>query len=140
MNAESARLEHLKLIQGVIARMARNSFAIKAASITIVTALVAVALSSNYLVAAFGGISLVMFWLLDAFYLCQERSFRALYNTVRHGPPSELGGEGYFSMVTEAHRHRVRETIAIMITMTLLFFYVPLLTLLGLAAVLARRG
>lgn len=140
MNAESARVEHLRFIQDIIGRMARNSFAIKAASTTIVAALVAVALSANYLAAAFGGIPLVMFWLLDAFYLGQERLFRVLYNTVRRGPPPELGSEGYFSMDIKADRRPVRETLATMVTRTLLTFYVPLLTLLGLVALLARRG
>jgi len=125
MNAESARVEHLRFIQDIIGRMARNSFAIKAAATTIVAALVAVALSANYLVAAFGGIPLVMFWLLDAFW---------------RGPPPELGSEGYFSMDIKADRRPVRETLATMVTRTLLTFYVPLLTLLGLVALLARRG
>ena len=38
MDVEAARIEHLKLIQGVIKRMARGAFAVKAGAITIVAA------------------------------------------------------------------------------------------------------
>lgn len=43
MDPEAARIEHLKLIQEIIARMGRNSFAIKAGAVTmfLITLLIA---------------------------------------------------------------------------------------------------
>jgi hypothetical protein len=78
------RLEHLKMIQGVIARMAQNSFLIKGWSVTLVTAVIALALresqKSFVLLALYPAI---VFWGLDAYYLRQERLFRQLYDSVR---------------------------------------------------------
>jgi hypothetical protein len=80
---EPERIEHLKMIQGVITRMAQNSFLLKGWSITLVTALVAVALSATgkrYALLAF--YPALAFWGLDAFYLRQERLFRRLHEAV----------------------------------------------------------
>jgi len=84
---EPERIEHLKMIQGAIARMAQNSFLLKGWSVTLVTALVAVALSvtgKRYAVLAI--YPALAFWGLDAFYLRQERLFRRLHDAVLAAP------------------------------------------------------
>lgn len=77
------RIKHLEFIQNVITRMNTNSFKIKAFVVTIVSALMAIYASSknNYfiLICLF---PTTIFWFLDAYYLCQERKFRCLYNDV----------------------------------------------------------
>ena len=90
LDIETARVEHLKLIQAVIARMAQNSFAIKAASSTIVAALIAVTVGAKIPFVAIGGLSLVMLWFLDGYYLRQERLFRQLYDCVSNCSPAEI--------------------------------------------------
>ena len=75
--------KHLELIQSVITRMNSNSFQIKAWSITIISAFLAIYVSSKnnyFLLAAI--FPIIIFWLLDSYYLCQERKFRGLYNDV----------------------------------------------------------
>jgi hypothetical protein len=76
--------EHLKAIQSVIDRMARNSFAMKGWTVTVAAALLgfaskdsdrSFALLAIYVVAALGG--------LDAYYLALERAYRALFNEAR---------------------------------------------------------
>lgn len=54
------------MIQGVINRMARNSFALKGWAVTLVAY-----------------IPILVFWGLDAYYLLQEKLFRALFNKTR---------------------------------------------------------
>lgn len=136
MVTESARIEHLKLIQAVIARMARNSFAIKAAASTITAALVAVTVGSGIPLAAAGGLPLAMLWILDGYYLRQERLFRELFDFVRTGQPPEPSSEAYFSMKTEDFHSKAGSLQRILIRRTLLAFYIPLLLILALGAVL----
>jgi hypothetical protein len=81
---DSDRVKHLELIQGVINRMASNSFALKGWTVLIVAALFALAAplaNERYVIIAF--VPVVFFWFLDGYYLSQERYFRALYDAVR---------------------------------------------------------
>lgn len=77
------QIKHLEFIQNVITRMNTNSFQIKGWNITIVSAIFAIYASTknNYflLTTLFPSI---IFWLLDSYYLLQERKFRGLYNDV----------------------------------------------------------
>lgn len=79
-------LKHLEFIQANIDRMARNSFLLKAWSVTLVAAIIALAVRdpSIYfiLIALFPAL---MFWGLDGFYLGQERLFRQLHKDVVAG-------------------------------------------------------
>ncbi|MGH7307062.1 MAG: hypothetical protein ACREK6_00035 [Candidatus Rokuibacteriota bacterium] len=83
---EYSCLEHLKLVQGVISRMGQNSFALKGWSVTLVAALMALAVNTHRrsyaLLALFPS---AIFWALDAYYLWQERRFRAVYDEVCAG-------------------------------------------------------
>jgi hypothetical protein len=76
--------KHLEFIQNVITRMNTNSFLIKGWTITIVAALFALAAkdaNKDYAMILF--IVIPVFWVLDGFYISQERQFRSLYNEVR---------------------------------------------------------
>jgi hypothetical protein len=72
--------EHLKLIQGVITRMAGNSFLLKGWTVTLVAGLTALAKAdSDRRIAWIACGAAALFAVLDAFYLAQERSYRELY-------------------------------------------------------------
>ena len=74
-------LKHLEFIQNVITRMNSNSFSIKGWMITIVSAFLALYASSKNIDYILFTIPIVIiFWLLDSYYLLQERKFRGLYN------------------------------------------------------------
>jgi hypothetical protein len=78
-----AKLKHLELIQGVIDRMAQNSFLFKGWAITIAAGVSAFAASSatrGVVGIALG--STAIFWGLDAYYLRLERCFIDLYGRV----------------------------------------------------------
>src|SRR5260370_27910521 len=80
--AESpAAIEHLKMIQAVITRLAGNSAQCKTWCITIVAAIVAFAgAMKDEKIAALAIIPLVIFGFLDAAYLANEKAYRDLYN------------------------------------------------------------
>lgn len=76
--------KHLEFIQNIISRMANNSFLIKGWSVTLVAALFALAAkdaNESYIMLAY--FPAIIFALLDAYYLYQEKLFRDLYNKVR---------------------------------------------------------
>lgn len=72
------------MIQDIISRMAKNTFALKGWAVTLVSGLFAlVANNANYLYYLIAYIPVITFWLLDAYYLKQERLYRSLYNDIR---------------------------------------------------------
>lgn len=78
------QVKHLDMLQYVITRMNTNSFMIKGWMITLVSAIFALAAKdANPRYVAITYICILAFWLLDAFYLSQERQYRALYDAVR---------------------------------------------------------
>ena len=85
---DQVRIAHLTMIQGVITRMAGNSFALKTLAVTLTTGVVALlgaiqTPSQLYMLAAL--LPILMFWWLDARYLQLERLYRRLYDDVRTG-------------------------------------------------------
>lgn len=75
--------------------MAGNSFLLRGWSITLVSALVTLFVSVTdtklkpYLILIALGL-LMIFWLLDAYYLSQERAYRKLYEVVRKKPEADI--------------------------------------------------
>lgn len=65
--------------------MAAHSFQLKGWTVTLVAALLAIASAAKgkaaYVAIAF--IPVLVFWVLDAYFLWQERRFRAVFNHVR---------------------------------------------------------
>ncbi len=83
MEHEEKKLEHLKLIEGIVERMASNSLRLKEWFITITSALVGICLTkSKPQLLLVAGVALLAFWILDAYYLQQERNFRSLYEAI----------------------------------------------------------
>ena len=76
---------HLCLIQDIISRMAENSFRIKTFAFIFATANLYCAFAFHtttiHFLAALAATH--AFWGLDAYFLQQERKYRALYNKVR---------------------------------------------------------
>jgi len=77
------KIAHLTFIQGIINRMGQNSFLLKGWSTTIITAIFALATqSTNTKLIFVAYFPAIVFWILDAFFLDQERLFIKLYNNV----------------------------------------------------------
>lgn len=85
------QIEHLKMIQDVITRMASNSFSLKGWAVTLVAAIFALTwanISRGFLLIAL--IPIFAFWALDAYYLNLERKNRKLYDKVRKMDEAEI--------------------------------------------------
>ena len=86
MEAPERTAKHLELIQGVINRLGANSFLLKGWSMTVLVggSLLMVRLRSDQpLLALTLLVPVLGFWLLDAYFLLQERLFRDEYDRVR---------------------------------------------------------
>src|SRR5712692_1817033 len=93
-------MKHLELVQSVISRMAQNSFQLKGWSVTVATAIFALAAKeSSPGLATLALFPAVAFWCLDAYYLRQERLYRKLYEAI--ADPQKLVRP--FSMATEEY-------------------------------------
>ncbi|TQN42482.1 hypothetical protein FHU33_1884 [Blastococcus colisei] len=75
-------VEYLKMIQGVVGRLASNSFLIKGWSVTIAAGLSAFARTETDRSLAWIAVGVVaVFMALDAYFLAVERAYRELYDT-----------------------------------------------------------
>lgn len=93
------KIKHLEMIQGVINRIAGNSFALKGWAVTLVAGIFALASKDAdklYFLVAY--IPIIVFWGLDSYYLLQERLYRSLYEKVQLLPENEID----FSMTASA--------------------------------------
>ena len=92
------KLKHLEFIQATINRMANNSFLLKGWAVTVVGGLLAFGFKDLDCRYIFVSLSvLLFFWILDGYYLHQEKLFRELYERVS----KKKDGEIDFSMKTE---------------------------------------
>ncbi len=113
-------IEHLKLIQGVINRMARNSFLLKGWSVVLISAFFVLAAANSKIYFVFlAYFPLVVFWILDGYFLWQERLFRALYDHVRGQQEEEVD----FSMNTSIIGEKVKPWANVILSKTLLMFH-----------------
>ena len=120
--------KHLEFIQAAINRMAGNLFLLKGWSVTLIAALFALAAKdSNQLYVLIAYFPLLIFWLLDGYFLSQERKFRALYDHVRRLDEGAID----FSMDTRSYSGDHRTSWAgSLLSRTLVVYY------LGLAIVM----
>ena len=114
------REKHLELIQGVINRMASNSFHLKGWSVVLVSALFALAASdtnADFVLLAF--LPAIAFWVLDGYFLQQERMYRKLYDAVR----SKSDTDSDFTMDASKYKGEVESWPATCWSTTLRFFH-----------------
>lgn len=125
--------KHLEFIQGIINRMAGNLFFLRGWTITLIAALLALFINGanpNYIIY-FLLVLVFVFWILDGYFLSQERLFRALYNHVRKLDEEEID----YSMNTGEYKKDKKNTwMCAMFSSTLLVFYLPLV---GVALLIA---
>ncbi len=100
------KIAHLQMIQGVINRMAGASSSIRGWAVTLVAAVFALG-AKDARVAYFvlSGIPIVVFWILDGYFLSQEREFRHLYNEVRAMPDADIDFRMHRKTNTESWCH-----------------------------------
>ncbi|MBI3259465.1 MAG: hypothetical protein HYZ54_08345 [Ignavibacteriae bacterium] len=110
--------KHLEFTLGVINRMAQNSFLIKGWTITLVSALFALAAKDadhRFIIIAY--FPTVFFWILDSYYLYQERLFRKVYDYVRKQKETD------FSLSTKDFDNGISDWISAAFSKTIVLFY-----------------
>lgn len=114
------KIKHLEFIQNVITRMNSNSFLIKGWTVTLVSALFALAAkdsNTNYVLVSY--ISIPIFWILDGFYISQERQYRDLYKEVTLKDDSQIN----FNMDASKFNKGDRTWVNGVLSKTLIPFY-----------------
>lgn len=119
------KIKHLELVQGVINRMANNSFLLKGWAVTLVAGIFALAGKDTdklYFLAAY--IPVIVFWGLDAYYLLQERLYRSLYEKVRQTDKNKID----FSLKATSREFNGTKNCyySCLFSVTELGFYLPL--------------
>ena len=118
------KIAHLQMIQGVINRMAGNSFALKGWSVGIISALFALATVQTTsevktLLVALAYFPALAFWQLDGFFLRQERLFRHLYDDTRQKDDTTID----FSMDTSPFAKNEQSLFGVSLSSTLRMFH-----------------
>jgi hypothetical protein len=126
---EQRKIKHLEFIQASIIRMAANSFLIKNWCVTLITSLSTAVLVlgkddmiKNQIIIALT-IPVLIFWVLDSFFLSQERKFIKLYNRVSKLDTKYID---YSMNINEIDGFR-QSWIGSMFSKTKLLFYIPIL-------------
>lgn len=132
------KINHLQMIQDIISRMAGNSFLTKGWCVTLVSAIIVLGAKETdkrFVLIAF--LPVIMFWILDGYFLFQERLFRKLYDFVRGKEKDE---EVDFSMDTSLINIEEKKRITWLNTMmskTIIIFYSTVLIAIVLTFLLA---
>lgn len=137
MDKETLHKE-IDLIQGVINRMASNSFLLKGWTVTIIVGVLALTKDTivtndvTYL-ALILLIPLCVFWYLDAFFLHKEKCYRELYKWVIENRPTS--NEYEYDLNYKRFENDVDSIAKIMRTSTIGVFYgIIALILIGITA------
>ena len=133
-DSETSFLKAIDITQDIIKRMAHNSFLIKGWTITLVVVALLLKGSQEHVFLAI--IPLVTFWLLDAYFLRQERLYRELYKGITTKTLED--GRNIFDMNTESFNEKV-STIGTFFSKTLIWFYGTILVLIGLYACIIQN-
>lgn len=126
MNENGVLHKEIDLIQGVINRMASNSFYLKGWLISLVSAILVLSRDSVLVdnitsLAIVLCLPIVAFWYLDAFFLHKERCYRKLYEWVLSNRNSS--DKFLYSLNYSRFKNDVNPIWRIMFSNTLLPFY-----------------
>lgn len=130
--SDDKKIAHLGFIQGVISRMGANSFLLKGWTVALIAATFAIAVQDadrHFLLMAF--FPIFTFWILDSYYLHQEKLFRALYD----GVAQDKVTSEFFTMDTTHTASEVPSIACIALSSTISIFYVVMSGMLIVALV-----
>jgi hypothetical protein len=118
--------KEIDLIQGVINRMASNSFMLKGWLISLIAVVLALSKDSLFscnaiFVCSILCFPILIFWYLDAFFLHREKCYRALYEWVIKNRMST--NENIYSLDFRPYQKQVKSQFRIMFSQTIFPFY-----------------
>lgn len=121
MNGTEKVVKHLEMTQAVINRLGRNGFWIKSWSIILIVATM-VLIANHEIQNPYFVLALILpaigFWILDGYFLRQERLFRQIYDKIRVQPDTD------FEMNPMKHRDKPKcSWLSAVFSLTLVIFY-----------------
>ena len=131
------KLKHLEFIQGVINRLATNSSQMKGWTVVLVAAILVLLARENRLDTTYIALApILIFWALDAYFLWQERLYRALYDHVRTLNDEQID----FAMNIAPFRNSYRQSwLSAVLSRTLLFFHGGLVIAVAFASLVENH-
>ena len=132
MNGTEKVVKHLEMTQAVIDRLGRNSFLLKSWSMTILVAAMVLIVrenlqNSNFVLVLF--LPIIGFWILDGYFLWQERLFRYVYDDIREQTDTN------FKMDLGKHKGKPKSSwISAIFSLTLIIFFLIEIIFVGVIA------
>jgi hypothetical protein len=124
MPQDEDKRKHLELIQGVVGRLAGNSFSIKGWAVGLIAILGGFAAKDADPRFVFGlWLPMLCFWGLDAFYLREEKLFRKLYQAA----VIDSKDVPLYSMDTKPFVSQVGSTVEVAFSPSILWLHIPIL-------------
>ena len=122
MNGTEKVVKHLEMTQAVINRLGSNSFLVKSWSMTIIVAAM-VLIAKHEIQTPYFVLVLILpalgFWILDGYFLWQERLFRQVYDEIR------VQSDTDFEMNPMKHRNKPKcSWLSAIFSLTLVIFYI----------------
>ena len=122
MNGTEKVVKHLEMTQAVINRLGSNSFLVKSWSMTVIVAAMVLIARQNIQNPYFVLVLILPalgFWILDGYFLWQERLFRQVYNEIRTQSDTD------FEMNPRKHKNKPKcSWLSAFFSLTLVIFYI----------------
>lgn len=122
MAGSEEKIRHLEMVQGIINRMASNSFYLKGWSVTLVLGILALKSEDTPYLLLF--IPVIFFWILDSYYLYLERSYRDLYDKIRMSSDNEVDFD--LTPLFKTEKEKSEAYLASFTSKSEILFYIPL--------------
>ena len=121
MNGTEKVVKHLEMAQGVINRLGNNGSLVKRWSMTIIVAAM-VLIAKHDVATPYFVLVLILpvlaFWILDGYFLWQERLFRKVYDEIR------VQSDTDFEMNPMKHKNKPKcSWLSAILSVTLIIFY-----------------
>ena len=122
MNGTEKVVKHLEMTQAVINRLGSNSFLVKSWSMTIIVAAM-ILITRQDIQNPYFVLVLILpalgFWILDRYFLRQERLFRQIYDEIRAQSDTD------FEMNPTKHKNKPKcSWLSAFFSLTLVIFYI----------------
>ncbi len=124
--------EYFKIIQDVVRRMGQNSFLIKAWCITIFAGIFSITYSFiNFIIIGVILFIIVLFWVLDSYYLHLENLFRNYYNkkVEEYNDVKRRKNIKLFEIDLNVIKKQENNFIKYILSVSEILFYVPILSI-----------
>ncbi len=132
------KIEHLKLAQGVVTRMAGNSAQMKTWAVSLATATLifsGISDDPSWWIAVGGWVAVIVFWRMDANYLHLEKCYVQLYNAIVEDEPITA-----FDLDYKPYVKSVDSIWKIVRSWSVILFYGPLLLVMSLLWIVTACG